>query len=159
MASTHVGQPATELVTLELVGGITGGCGRDLLDFLRILPDGRIQSGPGGLGWRVPKAKVLVVTDVDWQYVHPEHERAAGRIQILRLFIENLKDPALGGRRAFESTVTLSGVGEGGASESMTTGFVLSSAARICPDVFPGPDGGPFGLQHLILRGYLAPEK
>ena len=33
--------------------------------------------------------------------------------------------------------------------------LVVSSKARICPDVFPGPVGPPLGLQHLILRGYL----
>ena len=55
--------------------------------------------------------------------------------------------------------MTLSSLGEGGASEAMTSGFVVSSAARICPDVIPGPLGPPFGLQHLILRGYLAPDR
>jgi hypothetical protein len=41
----------------------------------------------------------------------------------------------------------------------MTSGFVVSSKARICPDVFPGPHGPPSGLQHLIVRGYLIAEK
>lgn len=155
---THIRKPASEHVILEVVGGVTGGCGPALNDFVRVLPDGSGESGAGGLGWRVPEGKILVVTDVDWQYVHPNHGTSAGKVQILRLIIENLADPSRT-RRAFESTITLSSEGEGGISESMTSGFIVSSAARICPDVFPGPQGPPFGLQHLILRGYLAQDK
>jgi hypothetical protein len=155
---THMKQVSSDHVTLEVVGGMTGGCGSALLDFVRVLPDGNSESGAGGLGWRVPEGKVLVVTDVDWQYVHPNHGTAAGKIQILRLFIENLADPSRS-RRAFESTITLSSKGEGGISEAMTSGFIVTSEARICPDVFPGPQGPPSGLQHLIFRGYLAQDK
>ena len=155
---THMGQRVSEHVTLEVVGGMNGGCGPAKLDFLRVLPDGSFESGAGGLGYRVPEGKLLVITDVDWQYVHPNPGSAAGKIQVLRLFIENLSDPSKS-RRAFESTLTLSSEGEGGISENMTSGFIVSSAARICPDVFPGPQGPPSGLQHLILRGYLISAK
>jgi hypothetical protein len=153
---SHLGQPVGEHVTLEVVGGMKGGCGRDQLDFVRVLPDGNTESSPGG--YRVPEGKVLVVTDVDWQYVHPKGADGAGKIQVLRLSIDDLTKPG-NGRRAFDSTITLSGQGEGGVSVSMTSGFVVSSKARICPDVFPGPQGPPFGLQHLIVRGYLIAEK
>jgi hypothetical protein len=149
---------ASQQVVLEVVGGVNGGCGPANLDFFRILPDGTGQSGPGGLGWRVPLGKALVITDVDWQFVHPQGAAAAGKIEVLRLFVENLADPSVSGR-AFESTITLGSQGEGGISESMTTGFAVSSEARICPDVTPGPSGPPFGLQHLILRGYLIANK
>jgi hypothetical protein len=145
---------ANQHAVFELVGGLIGGCGPSGLDFVRILSDGSIESGPGGLGYRVPVGQALVITDVDWQYVHPQGVAAAGRIEVLRLFIENLTNPSET-RRAFESTVTLSVHGEGGISEAMASGFVVSSKARICPDVFPGPLGPPSGLQHLILRGYL----
>ena len=141
-------------VVLEVVGGMNGGCGPGKLDFVRVLADGKSQSGPGGLGWRVPAGKALVITDVDWQYIHPQGAAAASQIQVLRLFVENLVNPSQT-RRAFESAITLSSLGEGGVSEAMTTGFVVSSKARVCPDVFPGPQGPPSGLQHLILRGYL----
>lgn len=154
---THMGQPVSEHVVLEVVGGMNGGCGPAKHDFLRVLPDGNIESGAGGLGYRVPDGKVLIITDVDWQYVHPDYELAAGKIEVLRLFIENLTEPSKQ-RRVFESTITLSSMGVGGISESVTSGFPVSSAARICPDVFPGPQGPPSGLQHLILRGYLIPE-
>lgn len=145
---------AHQHVVLEVVGGMNGGCGPARLDFVRIPPDGGIETGPGGSGYRVPVGQALVITDVDWQYVHPQGAAVAGRIEVLRLFIENLTTPSHT-RRAFESTITLSSHGEGGISEATTSGFVVSSRARICPDVFPGPLGPPSGLQHLILRGYL----
>lgn len=102
----------------------------------------------------MPNGQALVITDIDWQYVHPNHAAGADRIQTLRLFIENLANPALS-QRAFESTIVLSRQGEGGISQAATTGIVVSSQARICLDVSPGPMGTPFGLQHVILRGYL----
>ena len=141
-------------VVLEIVGGMNGGCGVARLDFIRILPDANIETGPGGLGWRVPVGQALVVTDVDWQYINPQGGASAGTIEVMRLSIQNLGNAAVS-RRVFESTITLSSQGQGGMSESMTTGFVVSSKGRICPDVFPGPLGPPSGLQHLMLRGYL----
>jgi hypothetical protein len=141
-------------VVLEVVGGMNGGCGPGKLDFVRVLADGNSQSGPGGLGWRAPAGQALFITDVDWQYVHPQGATGAGQIQVLRLFVENLANP-IQTRRAFESAITLSSRGEGGVSEAMTTGFAVSAKARVCPNVFPGPQGPPSGLQHLILRGYL----
>lgn len=152
--------PASEHVTLEIVHGMKGGCGAGSFDFVRNLPNGsrdNINVDPSG-AFRIPKGKVLVVTDVDWQYVHPNGSAGAGAIQVLRLFVENPAKPNLT-QRQFESTVTLSNLGQGGISERMTSGFIVSSEARICPDVTPGPEGPPSGLQHLIVRGYLAPDK
>ena len=146
-----MGLLSNQHVVLELVAGMNGGCGDAKLDFLRILSDGMTQTGPRGLGWRVPLGQALVITDVDWEYVHPQGAAAAGKIEVLRLFVENLA--TMDTRRVFESTITLSSLGEGGISEAMTSGFVVSSKARICPDVVPGPWAG--ALQHLILRGYL----
>ena len=77
----------------------------------------------------------------------------------LRLMLDNLANvPAGPGERVFESTIVLSQKGEGGASEHMATGFAVSSAARLCPDVTPGPVGPPSGLRHLIVRGYMVPD-
>ena len=147
---------AEQNVVLEVVGGVNGGYGPAKLEFSRNLPNGERDGGPEGIGWRIPAGQALVITDVDWQYIHPEGAAGAGRIQILRLFIESLdKKTMRPSVRVFESTITLSARGEGGISESMATGFVVSSKARVCPDIFPGPGGPPFGLQHLILRGYL----
>lgn len=149
---THMGQKASSLILLESVGISRGGCDSGL-SFIRVLPDGGIDAGPDGNGFRIPQGMVLIITDVDWSYVHPTKSAQASRIHTLRLFIQSTKDTSKK-RRAFESTVTLSSAGEGGASESMTTGFAVASSARICPDAFPGPSSG---LQHIILRGYLAP--
>ena len=151
-ATSHLGRPASDHVTLEMVGGLKGGYGPDKLDFVRVLPDGTTEKTPDGLGWRVPEGRVLVVTDVDWQYQHPEGE--AGKLQVLRLMVEGLGERPQS-RRAFESAVVLSPQGAGAANVSMTAGFVVSSKARIAPDLTPGPRGG---LQHAIVRGYMMPE-
>jgi hypothetical protein len=145
-AITHMGQPPANHVTLEAYGGVGGA-----LLFVRTLPDGNVDGGSGTQGWRIPSNDMLVVTDVDWQYVHPEGPLAYGLRQTLRLFIENLAEPEYT-RRVFESTITLSTQGQGGISEGMTSGFVISSAAKLTVDVYPGPTGG---LQHLLVRGYL----
>jgi hypothetical protein len=152
-SKSHLGQPPLNHVVLEVVGGMNGGCGPSLFDFVRLTPDGK--SVPGA--FRVPQGQLLIITDVDWQYVHPSHDALAGHIEVLRLFLQPIPAGQDPGVRVFESTVTLSTKGEGGISEGMTAGFVVSSHSRICPDVFPGPTGPPFGLQHLILRGYLLP--
>jgi hypothetical protein len=86
-------------VVLEMVGGVNGGCGPGMLDFVRVLADGNSQSGPGGLGWRVPAGKALVITDVNWQYIHPQGAAAASQIQVLRLFVENLATRGIRGER------------------------------------------------------------
>src|SRR6516162_2394574 len=51
---SHLRQPVGEHVTLEVVGGMKGGCGAAKLEFVRVLPDGSADSGPGGTGYRVP---------------------------------------------------------------------------------------------------------
>ncbi len=122
-------------------------------DFIRILPDGSTEVSPGGSGYRIPTGQVLIITDVDWHYEHPDGAAAAGRIQLLSLFIENLADSSQR-KQAFESIITLSSQGKGGISEASATGFAVSWRAKICPVVTPDPDG----LQKLILRGYLIEE-
>jgi hypothetical protein len=44
--------------------------------------------------------------------------------------------------------------GDGGTSEAMTSGFVVSSGSRLAIDVYPG--GGV--LNHAMIRGYLCRE-
>jgi hypothetical protein len=155
---THMGQPASQHVTLEVVTGASNGCGPNGVDFVRTMPDGKL----GGI-FRVPKCKLFMVTDVDWQYA-THGLFATERVQTLRLFLESLADPQES-RRVFESTLTLTDVGgepggmAGGTSEHMTSGFVISEEARLCLDVVPGPMGPPGGLQHAIVRGYLMPNR
>jgi hypothetical protein len=145
---THMGQPSSEHVTLEVVGVNNTGDPRVDLDFIRVLPDGTRPPSPPR--FRVPSGKVLVVTDVDWQYNLGD----PGQVQTLRLFIDNLTDPYISSR-VFESTIILNDEGKGGISENMTSGFVVSSGGRITVDSFPG--GGK--ISHLMLRGYLIREK
>ncbi|MBW8889072.1 MAG: hypothetical protein JF616_15065 [Fibrobacteres bacterium] len=150
----------SQIVVLEVIGGSGSGCeGPARLDFVQLGPDGKPKPGTSPSGtFRVPAKKVLIVTGVDWQYVHPDGAAGAGNIMTLRLMVKNIADTFAPGNRAFESTVTLSAKGEGGISESLTTGFPVNSKAQICPDVIPGPMGPPSGLQHLVLRGYLAAD-
>jgi hypothetical protein len=147
-AITHIGQRASEYLLLDPVRlpSPTEDC---RWDFVRFLPNGATAGF-----FRVPYGKALVVTDVDWQYVHPSGGAGANKLMTLRLFVQNLTDP-IKDFRAFESTIVLSSEGHGGASEAMQSGFVVSSAARLCLDVNPGPEGPPSGLQHAIVRGYL----
>jgi hypothetical protein len=134
-------------VILDVIRVANTGDTKQDLDFLRINQDGTKAGGPPW--FRVPSQQVLVVTDVDWQY----NLGTAGQIQTFRIFIENLADPKIS-NRVFESVIILNSEGQGGISESMTSGFVVSSAGRIVVDTFPG--GGV--ISHVIIRGYLMTE-
>jgi hypothetical protein len=135
---------AINQVALEAIGVDNTGDPRTDLDFVRIFPDGTVPPGPPW--FRVPSGYLLIITDVDWQY----NLGTPGGIQTFRIFIENIADPDIS-NRVFESTITLNGNGEGGISESMTSGFAVSSKGRMTVDCFPG--GGV--ISHVILRGYL----
>jgi hypothetical protein len=150
--TTHLGQNPLDHVVLEIVGGMNGGYGPEKLDFVRNGPDGTRVSAPSPGSFRVPVGKLLVITDVDWQYAHG----TPGDMQIFRLFADPLSSssPPGSGLRVFESAIVLGPQGSGGASIAMTSGFTISSKARIGADVFPGPTGLG-GLQHVLLRGYL----
>lgn len=137
MSMTHMGQRPSDHVTLESSGG-----SGDNVEFVRIKADG---SKDPVSPWRVPAGKVLVVTDVDWQY----NSADPGSRQTFRIFIVNLSSGE--SERVFESTVMLNDSGDGGISEGMTSGFVISSAGGIEVDVSPG--GGR--INRVIIRGYL----
>ena len=147
---THLGAPVRDLVTLELRGDVRGGCGEEKLEFFQALQDG----GSASTAFRVPDGRALVVTDVDWHYF----SGAPNGVVVLAMLIENLTDPAQR-RRAAESTATLGPHGVGGASEHMTTGFVVGPQARICLDVVNGSIGSPMRLSKVLLRGYLVDEQ
>jgi len=143
--SVAIASPASDNhVMLEIVGGLIGGCEPDQTDFVRLLPDGT----SGGV-FRVPSGKLLIITDVDWQY----NLGGPDQKQTLRLSLENFTTPFMRIRVA-ESTITLNSSGQGGTSEHMTTGLMVSSAAKICVDASPG--GGV--IEHVILRGRLIPN-
>ena len=150
--NTHMGQPAGQMVTLEAIGA-PGTCSSGgpfspflPLEFVRNLANGMGAGFPPS-GAIPPVGKVFVVTDVDWQA-----SGAPNSTTTLRLFRVNLANSS-SNSRVFESTIHLDATGAGGISEGATAGFVVSSAATICVDVVPGGL-----LQHLLLRGYLAPD-
>lgn len=147
---THLGVPAGDHVLLEMVAGVRTGCGPAKIDFVRTFPDG----GAGAEPFRIPEDRVLVATDVDWYYF----DGTPGIVQVLRLFVENLADPEKR-RKVFESAAQLNGLGVGGANARMTSGFLVSSDARLCVDVTPGPLGTPLRLSKLLVRGYLVAER
>ena len=149
-AQTAVIVGVRNLVVLELTAGAKDGCGPLKLDFVRSFPDGTAASEP----FRVPPGRVLIVTDVDWHY----YSGGPNLVQVLQLAVQNLGDAAKV-RRVFESSIRLNTAGVGGTSEHMTTGFALSSQARICADVIPGPLGSPMRLSRILLRGYLVDEE
>jgi len=149
--TTHLGQAPDAQVVLAAASGDNGCSGTTAgHTFRRVFPD-----GTGGLQpFAVPAGQALVVTDVDWQYAHPTGGAGAGRRVVLRLFLQNLADDTHQ-EPVFESTILLNADGEGGTSEAMTAGFVMSDAAQLCLDTGEEPKGPPSGLQHAILRGYL----
>src|SRR3989442_15949688 len=81
MASvTHMGVPATDHVVLYALRNIAGGCVQAGYEFFR--------ANVGGLGsapnpdvdppFRIRRGRHLVVTDIDWDYIHPQGAAAAG---------------------------------------------------------------------------------
>lgn len=147
---THLGVSPNDMVTLEMRSDVRGGCGELKLDFVRLLPDGTSDTAV----FRVPKGRVLVATDLEWYYFNG----APGLVVGLSVLLENLEDPKKRGR-AMESTVRLGPDGVGGASEYMTTGFVVSSGSRLCVDVVNGVAGPQLRLSKVLLRGYLVDER
>jgi hypothetical protein len=87
----------------------------------------------------VPNGKFLVVTDVDWAC-------SAGPPDSMQTLQVDIGD----NRPGFESTVILNHQGSGGASEAMTSGFVVASGGILTVDIHPGAT-----LGDVIIRGYL----
>jgi hypothetical protein len=130
MANTHMGvSPQNHVLLLPQEFDVG-------LRFVRV--DARGDPGDGE-EFVVPNGKFLVVTDVDWSCSAGPPES----MQTLRVIIaEN--------RTAFESTVILNHQGSGGASEAMTSGFVVASGVILTVDIVPGAH-----LDAIIIRGYL----
>jgi hypothetical protein len=145
MAITHMGQPPGNHFTLKssIAGNFTIPTD---LQLRRITPDG-IDAGVES----IPPGQVLVITDVDWCYLGG----TAGQVQILKIDIQpiSLSPPPREqqSRTVFYSAITLDTKGGGSTTEAMTSGFIVSSRARILFSTFPG--GGV--LQDVIIRGYL----
>lgn len=147
---SHLGQAPAEQVVLHSATGDTGcSFGAAGRTFRQVFQDGTGALQP----FAMPADRTLVITDMDWLYHHPSGAAAAGTRVVLRLLIQNLADPDRQ-ERMVESTILLDAQGEGGTSESMTSGFAMTAAAQLCFDTMGGPAGPPSGVQHVILRGY-----
>lgn len=141
----HLGRQPSQQVVLQLAGGT---------EFVQLFPDGTQQTpdpnNPDNCCFRVPENYVLVVTDIDWRYTGGQPNQA----QTMRIFLNNLKQPTIR-TYPYQSTITLNETGEGGSSQSLTAGFVMSSKAKLGYDVVPA--GGT--VPAIVLRGYLAYDK
>ncbi len=147
---THVGVPANDLVTLQVISGARNGCGSAKFDVVRVLSDGTLSADP----FRVPDGRQLIVTELDWYYFNGP----PGAMIILSVLAENLRDAS---KRSivFQSPIRLGTDGVGGASERMTSGFAISSSGRLCFDVVNGTVGYPIRLSKVLLRGYLVDQR
>jgi hypothetical protein len=138
------------VVSLILTSNTKNGCQPGQLDFVRVMPDGSTASGV----FRVPEGQALIATDVDWLYVAGN----PGQTEVLQVQIENLHDSSVR-QTAFQSVVTLGRDGVGGATNHLSTGFMVSSEARVCVNALPGPIGWPTRLSNVVLRGLLVPAQ
>ena len=132
---THMGQAPADHVVLTF---------NSTFDLVRIGPDGRRETVP----FKIPQTKVLVVTDVDWQMNPP---MVGQKFHRLRMTIVNLETNEE--NTAFESSAVLNDLGQGGINVGMTSGFVVSSKAKIKVD----PPSIATGYT-VIIRGYLTRE-
>lgn len=137
---------AGNIVTLVYKAGFQSGCGPHKMEFVRTYGDGSAETSP----FRV-RANSVVITDVDWGYI----SGPPNQFIFLRLLVQNLSDPSKSSR-VMESSVRLDGFGIGGASERMSTGFVVAPEARICAEVPGEAEGTVVRLSRVILRGYYA---
>ncbi len=138
-SATHLGRKASEMVSLN---GLFNNSGE--IFFLRTLPDGTSST------FTIPAGKVLIITDVNWMI----EAGNPGTITRLNLRVENLANPSLF-RNVFDSTLTLNSAGFNVSNERLTSGIVVSSAAKVTATVTI-PTGA---LRSLFLIGYLAPEE
>jgi hypothetical protein len=147
---THVGVPVNDLITLQVTSGARNGCGPAKFEVVRVSPDGTTSAE----AFRVPDGRSMVITELDWYYFNG----APGLTVVLTVFAENLRDA---NKRSivFQSPLRLGSDGVGGVTERMTTGFAVSSGARLCFDVLNGTLGYPMRLSKVVLRGYLVDQR
>src|SRR6266571_2858166 len=148
MASvTHMGVPATDHVVLYALRNIAGGCAQAGYEFFR--------ANVGGLGsapnpdvdppFRIRRGRHLVVTDIDWDYIHPQGASAAGTRHELVLRVQRLGVPTEV-MSVFKSATLLNISGKGGARASLTSGFIVAAGSTVS-DRVPWPDHRPRGHQ------------
>ena len=149
MASiTHMGVAPTDHVLLYALRNITGGCPQAGYEFFR--------ANVGGLGsapnpdvdppFHIRRGGHLVVTDVDWDYIHPQGAAAAGFRQELVLRVQRLAVPTQV-MSVFKSACLLNGESRGGAPDEhdvrVHRGRRRAAVCRSCSPARPSIPGGP----------------
>jgi hypothetical protein len=137
MSNTHLGQEISNHVTLGAYGIIQPDKSLKWTYF-RIYPNGTADY------FTIPEGKVLVVTDVDWNYNTGERNQAQTLGILIKMPKEKIRNVI------FASTVVGDANGAGGANVSMTAGFVVSSMSSIELTL----ESKGF-LNNIVLRGYL----
>jgi hypothetical protein len=152
---THLGQPASQLITL--IGQCDDFSCQDTL--LRAFPDGTMQTCPGGRGapvkcdYRVPDGMVLVVTDVNWTF--KANPGARGN---LGLFVDPLPTGSAAIPAYWSQVKDDNGVFGVQVSDHLTSGFVVSSKARIRPQ-YSASGNNTTTFTTVLVRGYLVADK
>jgi hypothetical protein len=137
MPNSHLGQQISNHITLGCYGTVQGDSSVTWI-FYRIFPDGTAD------GFSIPKGKALVVTDVDWNYNTGEHNAMQTFSILMKVPKKEIRNVV------FVSTAPGDTNGSGGASVSMTTGFVVSNMNNIEPNLESSGS-----INDIILRGYL----
>ena len=153
---THVGQPASQLVTLygQCDAALSFPC-KDAL--LRMSSEGKLQACLSGreeplrCEYTVPDGSVLIVTDVDWKFESTGPANAG-------FFLYYAKGQATG-LTAYESAIHINaGEGEGEHHSPFTTGFVVGPKGSLRAGYFPGQPQNFWRFQ-VWVRGYLVADK
>jgi len=139
--ATHMGQVASDHVVLHSVSIVP-----DEFGFRRVSSDGLGDAS----AFVVPADQVLVVTDVSARNINGP----AGVGILIQLSIDDLAHPPV-----YESIFQLSGGGDGGTSDGMTSGFIVAPGLEIFALQTFLPPLTPLGETTIILRGYLAPDE
>jgi hypothetical protein len=129
-----------------------GGCGMLESEFFRIYPDGTKDSTP----YRVPRGRLLVITDVDWWLANFIPPYSPGYSTYFDLALEHQVGALITTFRVFKDTLIDDPQNRLGRSVSMTTGFVVAPDTRICPNAqVPLTNDRDKQRLDVILRGYL----
>src|SRR5215469_13825792 len=133
MASvTHMGVAAADHVVLYGLRNIAGGCTQAGYEFFRANIAGLGTAPNPGVDppCRLRRGRFLVVTDVDWDYIHPQGAASAGTRHDLALRLQGLKTSAQF-MTVFKSAALLNTDGKGGARSILTAVFIVAAGARL----------------------------
>ena len=159
--TTHMGVPENDMLTLhtacEKLSCLVSKNSFSL--WFRTPSDGTNDGNP----FVIPEGQVLVVTDLDWRFEHPDAKELDGTQIVLQFGRINLANQSQNlvavSQGTFHANPTSSFFPKTGSSSGniqMTSGFVVHSGAS--PLALFSPDLGSAGRIDIFLRGYLIPE-